>query len=92
MYKANCSTLNERMSKGAEETRKISDKQNGLRKGRRTIDHISTLTSIIESRKLLKQSTYVCFVDFRKAYDTINRALLWIKLVNIGLNGKYFIP
>ena len=90
VYKAYCSILNERISKWAEETGKISDKQNGFRKGRSTIDHISTLTSIIESRKLVKQSTYVCFVDFRKAYDTINRALLWSKLVNIGLNGKIF--
>ena len=27
-------------------------------------------------------------MDFRKAYDAINRTLLWTKLANKGLNGK----
>ena len=27
-------------------------------------------------------------MDFSKAYDAINRTLLWTKLANIGLNGK----
>ena len=44
VYKAYCSILNEGISKWAEETDKISDKQNGFHKNRSTIDHISTLT------------------------------------------------
>ena len=75
--------MNERISKWAEETDKISDKQNGFRKNRSAIYHISTLTNLIESRKLVKKSTFACFVDFRKAYDAINRTLLWTKLANI---------
>ena len=50
VYKAYCSILNERISKWAEETDKISDKQNGFRKNRSMIDHISTLTNLLESR------------------------------------------
>ena len=86
VYKAYCSSLNERISKWAEETDKISDKQNGFRKNRSTIDHISTLTNLIESGKLVKKSTFVWFVDFRKACDAIDMTLLWTKLANIGLN------
>ena len=36
----------------------------------------------------MKASTYTAFIDFKKAYDTINRNLLWNKLCNIGVNGK----
>jgi hypothetical protein len=42
-----------------------------------TVDHINTITSIIETRKKCKLSTYVAFIDFKKAYDSINRALLF---------------
>lgn len=90
IYKAYCGILNDRIVKWAEENELISDKQNGFRKNRSTIDHLSTLTNIIESRKLAKKSTFVCFVDFRKACDAIDRTLLWRKLSNMGLNGKIF--
>lgn len=43
------------------------DEQNGLRKGRNTIDHISTLTTVIETRKPRKLSTYVAFIDLKKS-------------------------
>ena len=47
----------------------IRDEQNGS-----TIDHISTnFTSIIETRKKCKLSTFVVFIDFKKAYDSIDR-------------------
>lgn len=30
------------------------------------------------------------FIDFKKAYDTINRTILWNRLSDIGLTGKMF--
>ena len=37
------------------------------------------------------KSTYVAWVDFRKAYDKIPQRLLWDKLVNTyGIKGKMF--
>jgi hypothetical protein len=50
----------------------IQDEQNNFRKSKSTIDHLSTLKSIIETRKLRKLSTFAVFVDFKKAYDTVN--------------------
>ena len=44
--------------------------------------------SVTENRKCQRKSTFVGFVDFRKAYDNINRALLWSKLDSIGISGK----
>ncbi|MCG7891260.1 MAG: reverse transcriptase family protein, partial [Candidatus Thiodiazotropha endolucinida] len=66
----------------------IVDEQNGFRKNRSTIDHLSTLTNIIDARKKMKQSTFAAFIDFRKAYDYINRDILWKKLFNLGIKGK----
>ena len=46
------------------------------------------MTSIIETRKKLRKSTYCAFIDFKKAYDTINRGILWKRLSDIGIGGK----
>ena len=64
------------------------DEQNGFRKNRSTNDHVSALTNIIDTRKKRKFSTFCAFVDFRKAYDCINRDLLWGKLEEIGIASK----
>ena len=45
--------------------------QNGFRKDRSCQDHISSLYYILENRKLSKLDTYCCFVDFKKAFDSI---------------------
>lgn len=52
-------------------------------------DHLSTFSMLVESRKLLKQSTFVSFIDLSKAYDRIGRNLLWHKLESLGLNGTF---
>lgn len=68
----------------------LHDSQNGFRKGRSTIDHIKSLSSIIETRKLKRLSTFTAFIDFRKAYDGINRNLLFQNLLHIGVNGNMY--
>ncbi len=64
--------------------------QNGFRKDRSCQDHISSLYYILENRKLSKLDTYCCFVDFKKAFDSIPRELqlLWQKLAKYGINGQ----
>lgn len=90
MYKIYCSILNDRISKWAETNNVLVDEQNGFRKNRSTVDQISSLTNIIDTRKKAKKSTFCAFIDFKKAYDFISRGILWNKLcnTNIGLNGK----
>ena len=51
MYKLYCFILNNRISSWCEANGKIVDEQNGLRKNRSTIDHVSTLTNIVDTRK-----------------------------------------
>jgi hypothetical protein len=90
-YKVYCSVLNRRLTNWAEDHSVITDHQNGFRKGRSTIDSISTLTNMVETRKRLGKSTFCAFIDFRKAYDCIDRPTLWQKLHTAGIGGKMFL-
>ena len=49
---------------------------------------MSSLTNIIQIRKGKKLSTFCAFTDFSKAYDSVNRQLLWSKLQSVGVYGK----
>ncbi|WAR29552.1 RTXE-like protein, partial [Mya arenaria] len=83
MYKLYCSVLNERLSQWLNNSSKIVDEQNGFRKKRSTVDHLSSLSSVVESRIRKKQSTFAAFIDFSKAYDYVNLSLLFSKLKNL---------
>ena len=89
MYKIYCSILNNRLSTWSELNNKIEDEQNGFRKGRSTVEHISSLANTIEPRqKKRKLSTFCAFVFFKKAYDSVSRNNLWSKLMRIRIKGK----
>jgi hypothetical protein len=45
--------------------------QAGFRPDYQTIDHIFTLRAIIEEARHRSSKVYTCFVDFRKAFDTV---------------------
>jgi hypothetical protein len=63
--------------------------QAGFRRDHRTTDHIFVMRTLIEkTRKMNKGKLYCCFVDFKKAFDTIPRHLLWQELAGIGITGK----
>ena len=87
-FKTYCCILNDKLVKWLDERETINDEQNGFMKKRSTIDHIITLTSIKENRKTCKLSTYVPFIDFKKAHDSINRVSLFNKLENLGISSK----
>ncbi|VDH92265.1 Hypothetical predicted protein [Mytilus galloprovincialis] len=82
-YKLYCHILNNKLVKWENEKDILHDSQNGFRKWRSTIDHIKSLTSIIKTKKLKRLSTFMAFIDFRKAYDGINRAMLFQKLFDL---------
>ena len=91
MYKVYCSILNDRITKWCSIENVINDEQNGFVKNRSTIDQVYSLTNIIETRKLKKLSTFTAFIDFRKAYDMINRSHLFRKLQQEGLRGRLLV-
>ncbi len=69
MYKLCCGVSNSRLVVWAEVNGFIEDKQNGFRADRSCVDHLSTLTNMIDTRK---QSTFTAFIDFSKAFDRIS--------------------
>ena len=59
-------------------------------KGKGTSDHIFFLQTIIEKVvKRGKKKLYAVFIDFKKAYDTVNRDLLMKRLQSLGINGIF---
>ena len=69
----------------------LSDEQLGFREGNRTSDSHIILYSLIQKYCQNKnQQIYSCFVDFRKAFDSVPRDLLLKKLLERGVNGKFF--
>lgn len=88
VYKLYCSILYNRLMLWVESNVLLRDEQNGFRPGRSTIDHVGSVTNIVETRIKKKQNTYAAMIDFSKAYDKIDRELLWYKLKCMGISQK----
>ena len=76
--------LNNRLLNWASENNKISDCQFGFQKNKSTIDCIFIFHSIISKILDNKEKLYCCFIDYQKAFDSVNRSFLWQKLLRNG--------
>ena len=66
----------------------IGDEQAGFRFGYSTMDHIFTLHAIINMYLGKGKRVYCAFIDYKKAFDFIDRSSLWSKMLGMGINGK----
>ena len=62
--------------------------QGGFRKNKSTIDTASTLVNFLATAKNNKQYSIATFLDFSKAFDSVNHKLLLNKLKKIGIKGN----
>ena len=65
----------------------LTDEQNGFRKKHSTIDTILKYTTDLQMNKNNKANTISLYVDFKKAFDTVNHKLLLKKLKNYGIHN-----
>ena len=65
--------------------------QLGFRRGAQCSDHILTLKTLIDKYAATKGGRlYACFIDYRKAFDTVCRQALLFKISSLGISGKFF--
>ena len=81
--------LNARLTEVVESHKLLGEDQNGFRKGRRMADNSFILDSILWKAKSKKQKVHLCYVDITKAYDSVNRNILWTKLASMGFGGQF---
>lgn len=63
--------------------------QAGFRRNFSTIDHIHVLRQILQKTKEYNKTFYIAFVDFNKAFDTLEHKFIWDALERQGVHGKY---
>ena len=84
------SILNARLQKYLEANNLLVDEQNGFRAARSCVDHLFTLCTILRNRKSLNLQSFVCFVDYTRAFDSVDRVLLLYKLSRFGIHGHMY--
>ena len=65
--------------------RELPDVQAGFRKGRRTRDQIATISWITEKAREFQKNIYFCFIDYTKAFGSVNNSKLWKIPKEIGI-------
>ena len=63
----------------------LPDVQVGFRKGRGTIDQIANICWIIKKAREFQKNIYFCFVDYAKAFDSVDHNKLWKILKEMGV-------
>ena len=66
----------------------LRDHQAGFRKDRSCTDQIATLRIILEQSLEWNSSLYINFIDYEKAFDSVDRASLWRLLRHYGVPEK----
>ena len=56
-----------------------------FRKGRGTRDQIADICWIIEKAREFQKNIYFCFIDYAKAFDSVNHNKLWKTLQEISI-------
>ena len=86
------SILNNRILTFLNEHNVLSKNQIGFLPNHRTTDHIYTLHTLINQHvhQTKNGKIFACFVDFKKAFDSIWHEGLYYKLLQSGVGGKAY--
>jgi len=61
--------------------------QSGFTPGRSTCDAILSLRILADIHRLFKRPLYVAYIDFKAAFDSVDRSALWSALSTLNLPG-----
>ena len=67
----------------------MGNEQAGFRSKHSTNDHIFVMNTLIDLYFKKKKKLYCAFIDFKKAFDSINRNALYLKLLEQDINGNF---
>ena len=81
--------LNERLTLSVETHGLLSQIQNGFRQGRMATDNAFVLDSILWKYRAKRNKVYIGFLDLVKAYDMVDRKILWKKMSDLGFGGEF---
>ena len=89
------SVLNERLYDHLVNEGIMRKEQGGFRKNHSTTDSMFSLKSIIDrvvkgKPKKRNNMLFTCFVDFQKAFDSVPRHILFSKILNAGITGRFY--
>jgi RNAse (barnase) inhibitor barstar len=66
----------------------IGEYQSGFMPGKSTVDQIHTIKQIVEKSHEFDIDVHLLFVDFKQAYDSVNRYRLWKAMTQLGIPTK----
>ena len=81
--------LNQRLTAVVEEHKLLGEIQHGFRKGRSGADCSFVLNSVLWKSAAARKKAHLAFIDLQKAYDSVDRGILWRKLEDMGIGGKF---
>ena len=87
VYKLFTKIILNRVEKTLDEFQPVE--QAGFRKGFCCIDHIHTVTQLIEKTREYKQPLLLCFIDYVKAFDSVELNAVWNSLHQAGVPPFY---
>ena len=64
----------------------LADVQAGFKKGRGTRDPIDNIRWITEKAREFQKNTYLCFIDYTKAFDYVDHDKPWKALREMGIS------
>lgn len=80
--------VTDRLSSVLEKAGRLCSEQAGFRRYEETHTQITGLYEVLRRRQVQGLPSYVTFIDFAKAYDTVPHEALFLKMEKIGVHGR----
>ena len=84
-----CAIPTNRIQRGLQERKFFAPEQAGFRSREECMSHALTHIEVAQRRSIGgQQPTYVCFIDFQKAFDTVPHEAPFLKMERAGVSEK----